>query len=112
MASTASELRRGPHRGSIARSEKSIPTAYRVRADSSLPDTYSDDSLKPINDDTHRKLKPRHIQLIGIGGYANRLALNSRAQNADVTRAGPLAPHCLSKLASQVLEIRVKYAAN
>lgn len=26
------------------------------------------DSLKPTTDSTHRKLKPRHIQLIGIGG--------------------------------------------
>ncbi len=25
--------------------------------------------LKPVTDSTHRKLKPRHIQLIGIGGY-------------------------------------------
>ena len=29
----------------------------------------SDDSNKPLIDSTHRKLKPRHIQLIGIGGY-------------------------------------------
>lgn len=28
----------------------------------------SSDELKPRFDDTHRKLKPRHIQLIGIGG--------------------------------------------
>ena len=37
-----------------------------------VPGTYSpgdDDSLKPVFDNTHRKLKPRHIQLIGIGGY-------------------------------------------
>jgi yeast amino acid transporter len=27
------------------------------------------DDLKPVYDTTHRKLKPRHIQLIGIGGY-------------------------------------------
>ena len=26
-------------------------------------------SLQPVYDSTHRKLKPRHIQLIGIGGY-------------------------------------------
>lgn len=25
-------------------------------------------SMKPSKDQTHRKLKPRHIQLIGIGG--------------------------------------------
>lgn len=29
-----------------------------------------DDSLKSRIDSTHRKLKSRHIQLIGIGGYA------------------------------------------
>ncbi|KAL9120314.1 MAG: hypothetical protein Q9187_003133 [Circinaria calcarea] len=28
----------------------------------------SSDELKPRCDDTHRKLKARHIQLIGIGG--------------------------------------------
>ncbi len=27
------------------------------------------DSLKPAHDRTARRLKPRHIQLIGIGGY-------------------------------------------
>ncbi|CAF9910695.1 MAG: hypothetical protein HETSPECPRED_010150 [Heterodermia speciosa] len=64
----ASELGDDTHRGSIVRSEKSIPTSYRVRAGSRLPPTYSDDSFKPILDHTHRKLKPRHIQLIGIGG--------------------------------------------
>ena len=46
------------------------PIAYgigdEVRADSST----SDDSHKPLFDNTHRRLKPRHIQLIGIGGYA------------------------------------------
>lgn len=26
-------------------------------------------SLKPVYDQTNRRLKPRHIQLIGIGGY-------------------------------------------
>ena len=28
----------------------------------------SDDSHQPLFDNTHRRLKPRHIQLIGIGG--------------------------------------------
>ena len=27
-----------------------------------------EDSIKPNRDSTHRKLRPRHIQLIGIGG--------------------------------------------
>ena len=30
-----------------------------------------DDSFKPRIDTTHRSLKPRHIQLIGIGGYVD-----------------------------------------
>ena len=112
MASTASNLRDAAHRGSIARSEKSIPTADRVQADSTLPYAYSDDSLKPIFDDTHRKLKPRHIQLIGIGGYMSRLALGFCVQDADATRIGPLAPRCLSKLVSRVLKILVKHVVN
>ena len=112
MASTASELRDGTRGGSIARSEKPSPTAYRVRADSSLPYTYSDDSLKPILDDTHRKLKPRHIQLIGIGGYTRRLALRPRAQHADVTRIAPLARRFSSKLVGVVLKILVKHVSN
>ena len=108
----ASELGDDTHRGSIVRSEKSIPTSYRVRAGSRLPPTYSDDSFKPILDHTHRKLKPRHIQLIGIGGYIGKLALSSRLLDADATRVGPLAPRCLSKLACLVLNVLVKHVAN
>lgn len=40
-----------------------------------VDDTYAEpysprdsEELKPVYDDTHRKLKARHIQLIGIGG--------------------------------------------
>lgn len=29
------------------------------------------DQFKPHQDKTHRRLKPRHIQLIGIGGYVD-----------------------------------------
>jgi amino acid permease len=39
--------------------------------DEKAPFPYSvdeSDDLKPRFDSTHRKLKPRHIQLIGIGG--------------------------------------------
>lgn len=42
-------------------------------------------SLKPVSDQTTRRLKPRHIQLIGIGGYVQRDA-RANAQivvNAD-----------------------------
>lgn len=53
------------------------PIAYStgdaVRAHSSA----SDDSRKPLFDNTHRRLKPRHIQLIGIGGYAKKHKLLS-----------------------------------
>jgi len=39
--------------------------------DEAIPYSPGDDgSLKLRIDSTHRKLKPRHIQLIGIGGYA------------------------------------------
>lgn len=42
--------------------------------DEALPHSPGDDnSTKPVFDNTHRKLKPRHIQLIGIGGYEERL---------------------------------------
>ncbi|KAL9038846.1 MAG: hypothetical protein Q9214_005120 [Letrouitia sp. 1 TL-2023] len=40
-----------------------------LEADENLRYSPDDDnSLKPVYDSTHRKLKPRHIQLIGIGG--------------------------------------------
>ncbi|KAL8953067.1 MAG: hypothetical protein Q9222_001060 [Ikaeria aurantiellina] len=40
-----------------------------VQADEAIPYSPPDEhSLKPVYDDTHRKLKSRHIQLIGIGG--------------------------------------------
>lgn len=37
-------------------------------ADDSRAESIDDESIKPAYDHTHRKLKPRHIQLIGIGG--------------------------------------------
>ena len=37
------------------------PSEYSPRAS-------DEEELKPRIDSTHRKLKPRHIQLIGIGG--------------------------------------------
>ncbi|KAI9877576.1 MAG: hypothetical protein M1830_003533 [Pleopsidium flavum] len=50
------------------------PLAKGIVADADHPAYYTprdsgeDNSLKPVFDSTHRKLKPRHIQLIGIGG--------------------------------------------
>lgn len=39
-----------------------------IKANYSLADPGYDESIKIGYDSTHRKLKPRHIQLIGIGG--------------------------------------------
>ena len=50
-------------------SEKSLPRQTVI--DESTANYYSSNEsgdLKPVYDSTHRKLKPRHIQLIGIGG--------------------------------------------
>lgn len=44
--------------------EKDAPTNSR---DDSI-DSIDGGSMKPTHDQTHRKLKPRHLQLIGIGG--------------------------------------------
>ena len=48
-------------------SEKSVSSSVNDNVRASSP--ILDDSNKPLIDSTHRKLKPRHIQLIGIGGY-------------------------------------------
>ena len=45
------------------------PLSYGVHDDEANP-AY-DSTEKLVQDSTHRKLKPRHIQLIGIGGYLN-----------------------------------------
>ncbi len=42
------------------------PMAYGVHDDEANPAYESTEKL--VMDSTHRKLKPRHIQLIGIGG--------------------------------------------
>lgn len=36
------------------------------------PGRCTEEALKPVNDQTNRTLKPRHIELIGIGGYVQR----------------------------------------
>ena len=65
----------GEIRGMHGKEEKhkfdETPMAYGVD-DEANPRYSSGDSneFKPVFDSTHRKLKPRHIQLIGIGGYA------------------------------------------
>ena len=37
-------------------------------AEDAIPYSPDRSDLKPVYDSTHRRLKPRHIQLIGIGG--------------------------------------------
>lgn len=56
-------------------------TAYGAKSEATNPMPYSsNDSLKPVYDYTHRKLKPRHIQLIGIGGCDECPGLDLRSR--------------------------------
>lgn len=110
MASTAFDMRDAHQRGSIARSEKSAKdeTFGVSRAEQAIPYSSSEDSLKPIYDDTHRKLKPRHIQLIGIGGYESSPAYRASAEQANALRVGLLAQHFLYRLVNYVLRNALK----
>lgn len=47
--------------------ENVVETAEQISQES-RDDSITGGSMKPTYDYTHRKLKPRHIQLIGIGG--------------------------------------------
>lgn len=100
MASTAFDMKDAHHRGSITRSEKSLEdrTDRMNRAEQAIPYSSSENSLKPIYDDTHRKLKPRHIQLIGIGGYESNAAYRVHADLVDAILVGPLAQRFLYRL--------------
>ena len=53
------------------------PIAYGVDDEVRAPSLDSDESNRPLFDSTHRKLKPRHIQLIGIGGYVKNTTRTS-----------------------------------
>lgn len=44
-----------------------LETTQKISRES-RDDSIDGGSIKPTYDHTHRKLKPRHIQLIGIGG--------------------------------------------
>ena len=72
MASTGFESHDGEKLGTFAR-----PATKDVEGDvPAMPGTPSDSlSLKLGSDNTHRRLKSRHIQLIGIGGYALLLGI-------------------------------------
>ena len=61
---------RSTHRDEM--NEKTV--AYGVDDNVRASSPISDDSDKPLIDSTHRKLKPRHIQLIGIGGYLKTIS--------------------------------------
>ena len=65
-----------------------MPMAYRVGDEIRTFSFNSDQSNKPLFDNTHRKLKPRHIQLIGIGGYVDS-KLNHRG--GPMLRTAPVA---------------------
>ena len=52
-----------------------LPTLVTASGDevkeTELAPYFSDEThlLKPVYDNTHRTLKPRHIRMIGVGGY-------------------------------------------
>ena len=72
MASTGFEAHNSEKLGTFG-SKTSLPR--NTEADERLPVNVGPDSpsssvsLKLGSDNTHRRLKSRHIQLIGIGGY-------------------------------------------
>ena len=65
MSSTAVDI--GEKRPSYAAVDET-PIASGVHSRSLRRPSDVESSEKPASDNTHRKLKPRHIQLIGIGG--------------------------------------------
>lgn len=75
MGSTGLEQLGAAHVRSINNMEKYNETPMtRVVDDEAIPYSPGDeDFLKPSIDSTHRKLKPRHIQLIGIGGFVEAI---------------------------------------
>jgi amino acid transporter len=75
MASTGVSNSNGSSGESIARSQHSSDKKQWPLSDTHHPEknevqleTDYEESLPPSYDHTHRKLKARHIQLIGIGG--------------------------------------------
>ena len=70
MAATGVDRAHVAHVRSTSFSEKfdEMPMATGIDNEAMPYSPDESDSLKPRIDSTHRKLKPRHIQLIGIGG--------------------------------------------
>ena len=72
MATTALQHRASPASSNRSKGEKSFVNA--PKSEEAFPSQppysprHSTDDLNRTGDSTHRKLKPRHIQLIGIGG--------------------------------------------
>lgn len=99
MATT--QVDRPPSAGlrAVRSSEKKVndtPDAYGVYDD--FRPSYDSDE-KPRIDSTHRKLKPRHIQLIGIGGYVSQpLTAPRRSLLMQAIFEGQLERHCLCRL--------------
>lgn len=72
MASTAFDATKGGMRMQDEGSPVGRVSAMNDReVEKAILDSLTDRlSSKPAYDSTHRRLKSRHIQLIGIGGYA------------------------------------------
>lgn len=66
---TRAEVRSIHNENNEKHSMDETPIAYGVDDEVRAPSLNSDEPNRPLFDSTHRKLKPRHIQLIGIGGY-------------------------------------------
>ena len=62
--------------------ETAAAVGVKAEAQDHLPYSSSEESFTPIHDNTHRRLKPRHIQLIGIGGYES-LLIELSPRNGD-----------------------------
>ncbi|KAL8722410.1 MAG: hypothetical protein Q9225_001089 [Loekoesia sp. 1 TL-2023] len=70
MASTGFEAKDGEKQSPQGRSLVNKASAAKDgEVDEAVPNSPTDgESVKPVYDHTHRRLKSRHIQLIGIGG--------------------------------------------
>lgn len=86
MASTGFEASNGERQ---LQQERSLPSRVSATNDGevekAVPDSPTDsNSWKPAYDSTHRRLKSRHIQLIGIGGYGVVLTILHRCGELSV----------------------------
>lgn len=75
MAASGFEARNGEKKLPASRTSVAIGGEVDEAVPYAPNDGADSDSLKPVYDYTHRRLRSRHIQLIGIGGYVTA-ALN------------------------------------